>query len=247
MNSEPTHPRFSVVLPCYNEGGTIPTLFDRFAEVLAGRTDLEVVFVDNGSRDDSAAVFERELAKPGHAFARLVTVQKNRGYGFGIMSGLRATRGEFIGWTHADSQYDPKIVLDGFARLVAEPDPTRTLVRGRRIGRNLFDALFTAGMSVFASGMLATRLSDINAQPKLFHRGLLGRMEQAPDDFALDLYILFLARRLGWGEVGQPVHFGARKHGEAKGGGTLRGKIKLIRRTLGYIVNLRRDLRATAR
>jgi hypothetical protein len=50
--------------------------------------------------------------------------------GYGIVSGLRATRGEFIGWTHADSQYDPRYVVDGFARLLAAPQPAQTGLQG---------------------------------------------------------------------------------------------------------------------
>ena len=72
-------------------------------------------------------------------------------------------------------------------------------------------------------------------------------MRSGAEDFSLDLYVLFLARRLGWQELEMPVHFGRRLHGEAKGGGTFRGKIKLVRRTLTYIFALRRDLRAGRR
>lgn len=238
------YPRLSIVLPCYNEAETLPSLFARFAEVIGNRDDLEVVFVNNGSKDASAAVFARELAAPNRAFARVVEVPINQGYGFGILSGLRAARGEFIGWTHADSQYDPKIVLDGFAQLLAAPVPTKAFLQGRRVQRPLFDTFFTAGMSVVASLMLGARVDDINAQPKLFPRALLAEMTQPPHDFSLDLYTLFLARQRGYTLVRLPVVFGARKYGEAKGGGSIRLKWKLTKRTWGFIRQLRRDVRA---
>src|SRR5688572_6867272 len=104
-------PRFSIVLPCYNEAETLPSLFARFQAVLGDRDDLEVIFVNNGSKDDSAAVLEKEAILAGRKFARIVTVPVNQGYGYGILAGLRAAGGDFIGWTHADSQYDPRIVL----------------------------------------------------------------------------------------------------------------------------------------
>lgn len=234
----------SVVLPCYNEAETLPQLFRRFSEVLAGRDDIEVVFVNNGSKDNSAAVFASELAQPDRGWARVVDVPVNQGYGFGILSGLRAVRGEFVGWTHADSQYDPKITVDGFAQLLASADPRRTLLQGERIGRNPFDAFFTGMMTVVARLVLGVRVSDINAQPKLFPRALFEAMRNPPHDFSLDLYLLFVARRAGYTVIRHPVVFGRREFGEAKGGaGSLKLKWKLTKRTWHFILELRRNTR----
>ena len=237
-------PRFSIVLPCYNEAGSLPALCARFGAELGQRKDVEVIFVNNGSTDDSAQVLDRALAGSERSFARVVTVAVNQGYGFGIVTGLREARGEFVGWTHADSQYDPKIVLEGFARLAAAPAPSRSFLQGRRTGRNLFDRSFTAGMAIVASLALGTRVRDINAQPKLFPREFLAFMRQPPADFSLDLYALFLAHRHGFTILESPVFFGRRLHGEAKGGGSFDLKWKLTKRTWAFIRQLRREVRA---
>ncbi|ATC64732.1 glycosyl transferase family 2 [Nibricoccus aquaticus] len=237
-------PVFSVVLPCYNESETLPQLFSRFDEVLEGRNDLEVVFVNNGSKDNSSDIFAIQLAQPGRQWARLVDVTVNQGYGFGILAGLRATQGKFIGWTHADSQYDPHYVVEGFKRLIASPRPDRTILQGRRVGRNAFDAFFTAGMTLLSCLALGIRVSDVNAQPKLFPRALFDEVKNPPHDFSLDLYMLFLGRRLGYSIERMPVVFARRTFGEAKGGaGSLRLKWKLIKRTWAFIGQLRRDIR----
>jgi glycosyltransferase involved in cell wall biosynthesis len=236
--------KLSVVVPCYNEAANLVNLFRRFREVLAGRNDIELVAVNNGSRDHSALVMACELEKLENSFLRVVNVEVNQGYGFGILSGLRSASGEFLAWTHADMQTDPRDVLLGFERMLAEPDPRQCLVRGRRVGRPWVDRAFTVGMGWVASAALAAPLQDINAQPKIFHRDLLAEMDDAPWDFSLDLYLLYLAGRKGLRVIEQPVHFGVRLHGEAKGGGSLRGKAKLTRRTLEYIFRLRRQLRA---
>ena len=75
----------SIVLPCYNEEGNIPLILSRFREVLKDKHKIEVLLVDNGSTDKSKDIFALELSKPENDFARLVVVEKNRGYGFGIM------------------------------------------------------------------------------------------------------------------------------------------------------------------
>lgn len=237
-------PRYSIVLPCYNEAGTLPMLFSRFGAVIKQRTDIEVIFVDNGSKDDSASVLIKELEAPSRSWARSIRVETNQGYGFGILTGLREARGNFIGWTHADSQYDPAVVLEGFQLLENASDSARCFVQGRRIDRNLFDAFFTAGMSMIASLALSASFKDINAQPKLFSRPFLEHMQNPPKDFSLDLYVLFLALRQGYRILYLPVHFNRRLHGQAKGGGSLPLKWKLTKRTWAFILKLRRDIHA---
>jgi glycosyltransferase involved in cell wall biosynthesis len=246
LQPAPSAPRLSIVIPCYNEAGNIPHLVSRLREAVGSRPDIEVVLVNNGSKDDSAAVFARELSKPEHAFATLCLVEVNQGYGFGILSGLRAAHGEFLSWTHADMQTDPKDVLLGLDSILKAPDPRRTFLRGRRIGRNPLDAFFTFGMSVIASLALGAKLHDINAQPKLFHRSFFETWHDAPKDFSLDLYALYKARTEKLLVLEQPVRFAKRLHGEAKGGGTLKGKWKLIKRTFAYIRSLRRELRSAS-
>ena len=230
--------KLSIIVPCYNEADNLPALVGAFREALGGRHGVEAVLVNNGSTDHSAQVFGELLARPDNRFARVVTVPVNKGYGYGILSGLCEGRGEFLAWTHADLQTDPRDVLHGFDRLSAEPEPAKCFLRGRRTGRPWFDRCFTLGMSVIASVALRSRLYDINAQPKLFHRSLLEHLDDAPWDFSLDLYVLHLANRLGLKILEEPTFFGERKHGQAKGGGTMRGKIRLTRRTLSFIFQL---------
>jgi glycosyltransferase involved in cell wall biosynthesis len=239
-DTEKRIPCLSIVLPCYNEAANLPLLLARFRDCLHERNDIEVMLVDNGSTDASAEVLAAALAESEfNRFARFVRVPVNRGYGFGIMAGVRAATGEVIAWTHADLQTDPQDVLDGYASFSRLPDPRQSILKGRRRDRPALDAFFTLGMSVVASLALGQRLFDVNAQPKMFHRSFLDRMTRPPDDFSLDLYVLYVARREGLAIVEYPVSFGRRLHGVAKGGGTLRGKWKLICRTWAYLWKLR--------
>lgn len=235
-------PKLSIVLPCYNEAGNVPLIVARLREVLRGRNDIEVILVNNGSKDATAEILAKELADPALSFIRVEHVKVNQGYGFGIMSGLRAARGEFLAWTHADMQTDPADVLKGFENLLAARDPQNAFLKGRRIARNPLDAFFTFGMSCISSACLGLWLHDINAQPKMFSRRFYETMKTPPDDFSLDLYVYYLARKSGMEFLIQRVDFAKRQHGEAKGGGTLAGKWRLIKRTWAYIIKLRREL-----
>jgi glycosyltransferase involved in cell wall biosynthesis len=235
----------SVVVPCYNEAGNLERLFGRFAQVVPADLAVEVVFVDNGSTDGSRDALPALLAR--HRFARGVTVPVNRGYGHGILQGLNASTGAVVGWTHADLQTDPVDVVDCYRAFRDVLRAGTVVAKGRRIGRPVLDRLFTGGMSLAASAALGARLTDINAQPKLFGRQLLAKLGDAPGDFSLDLYLLWRARQDGFAIVEHPVRFGVRTQGEAKGGGTLPLKWKLTRRTLAFILDLRRRVRNEAR
>lgn len=238
----------SIILPCYNEAGNLRSIVSRFQEVLGSRKDVEVLFVNNGSTDDSAAVLADELKAPVVAmFARVIDVPVNQGYGYGIMVGIRAARGQVMAWTHADMQTDPGDVLGAYERFVSSPSPERSFLKGRRYGRPLFDRVFTVAMSWVSSIALGRWLDDVNAQPKMFHRSFVERMVAPPDDFALDLYVYYLAKLNGLTVLEHPVRFDKRVHGVAKGGGSLRGKIRLTRRTWAYIDRLRKEARAPSR
>ncbi|CEF54255.1 glycosyltransferase family 2 protein [Acetobacter ghanensis] len=233
----------SIVIPCYNEAGNIPLIFRRLRETLGTRQDVEIILVDNGSGDTSPAVFEQEMATHADPRFRVVRVPVNQGYGYGITQGLAAAQGDVLAWTHADMQTDPKDVLTAFDLYQSLP-PALRIIKGKRRNRRLLEALFTFGMQCVASAALKVRLDDVNAQPKLFSRAFYERYirHDAPKDFSLDLYLLYQARRNGYEIVTIPVDFSQRLHGEAKGGGSWKTRIKLIRRTFAYIFELRNAL-----
>ncbi len=232
-------PKLSIVIPCYNEAGNIPVLIQKLGNIQ--NEEIEIILVDNGSTDDTAAVLSKGLDNKA-TFIKSVYIKENIGYGHGIMVGVKETTGDVIAWTHADLQTDPVDVINAYSTLIENKENQKCVLKGKRFGRNLFDAFFTFGMGVLSSLLMGVKLSDINAQPKIFHRSFLKKMTNAPDDFSLDLYLLHQARVNGYQVLEYPVHFGKRLHGDAKGGGTFKGKWKLIKRTWAYMNELRNKL-----
>lgn len=235
-------PLLSLVIPAYNEGKNIPFICNRLRNLLLNRLDVEVIFVNNGSTDHSIDVFQNELMAMNSRVFKLVNIPRNCGYGFGIKKGLESANGQFLAWTHADMQTDPGDALLALDQVIKKENPACFLVKGKRMQRGVLDLFFTFGMSIVTFIILNVWISDINAQPKLFHRDFFVKMKEMPDDFSLDLYCLYLAKKEGLSFINQPVIFNKRMHGEAKGGGCFLGKAKLIMRTLLYIIKLRRDL-----
>jgi len=231
-------PRLSVVIPCYNEAKNIPLLLERIAgAVPAG---VEIILVDNGSVDESARVLAKLL--PKYRFARTVKVEVNQGYGYGILQGLQSARAEYIGWTHADLQTDPKDIFRGLSIIETEGTKGPLFIKGLRKGRPLFDRIFTWGMGVFETIYLRTALWDINAQPTIFHRSLYESWRIPPHDFSLDLYAMYTARKNNFVFHRFPVLFPDRIHGVSSWNTGLAAKWKFIRRTLDFSFRLRKTL-----
>lgn len=233
----------SVVLPCYNEKDNLKALFERLDALHSSRENLEIILVDNGSTDGSDAIFQKELNIRDQSVFKLCRVEKNIGYGFGILSGLRSAQGDVLAVTHADRQTDPMDVLRAL-EIYKIAQNEQLLVKGSRKNRKPTEAIFSFAMGILASIALGTRLTEINAQPKLFSKTFFDHIEKdAPHDFSLDLYLLYNAKKHGM-ILDFPVDFAKRVAGESKGGSgsTWKVKWKLIKRSFRYILELRRQL-----
>lgn len=229
--------KFSLVIPCYNEAANLPLLLERGQEV-ARQPNCELILVDNGSTDNSADVLSKLL--PDYPGCRSIRVEKNQGYGFGILSGLRAATGDVLGWTHADMQTDPQDVLRGLA--LFEQHGPNIFVKGRRYGRPFGDVVFTVGMSVFETVLLGKPMWDINAQPTMFSRTFFESWHKPPYDFSLDLFAYYQARRMGMAVHRFPVRFGERAHGVSHWNVNWAAKRKFIRRTVDFSLQLNKRL-----
>lgn len=230
--------RLSVVVPCYNEEENIPLILDKFSRVIVPK-DVEIILVNNGSTDGTASLLDRLL--PDYPFARTVLVEVNQGYGYGILQGLQAAEGDFLGWTHADLQTDPADIMKAYGILEKRDWDGRLYIKGNRKGRSIFDQFFTTGMSIFETLYLHQRLYDVNAQPNLFSRDFFESWENPPYDFALDLYALYMARKRGLNIVRFDVQFPPRIHGSSHWNTGLTAKWKFIRRTVAFSRKLKKE------
>ena len=225
-------PVLSVVLPCYNESKGLASILERF-QAVSGDRPFELILVDNGSTDQTQQVLADLL--PRFPFARSVQIQNNRGYGDGICTGLKEARGEVLAWSHADLQTDPADLFRAWDVYQQSPQPTRLLVKGRRHGRRFGEWVISRGMELVALVLLRRCLSEINAQPKLFHRDLLAHVQRAPIDFNFDVYVLYQAKRRGWRIRSIDVEFPPRPHGQSHWAATWSSKLRTIGRSMRYM------------
>ena len=230
--------KLSIIIPCYNEQLSINKLIDNCTESL--NEDVEILLVDNGSKDNTyKTLLSLNLPKNIVPFR----IEKNIGYGNGILFGLKKAKGEVLSWTHADLQTDISDVIRGFNLYEKELNKKTCIVKGERKNRNIIDSFFTFSMGVYCSFVLGKWLFDINAQPKIFHKSFLRKFKNPPLDFSLDLFILYFFKSHKTQIKSIPVFFKKREFGESKGGGSFKGKLRLIKRTLNYIHLLKKSLK----
>ena len=126
-------PGLSVVVPMKNEEDNVLALVAEIRDALGMQSDAEIVLVDDGSTDATAAQMQNARALPGPR-VRIVRHDRNRGQSTAIVSGVRAARGELIATLDGDGQNDPADI----PRLVQElrdraPEGVTMVIGERRV------------------------------------------------------------------------------------------------------------------
>ena len=201
------------------------------------KNSFEIIIVQNGSNDNSLSIINSLKSKFYNL--KLVDIKQNKGYGNGIIQGLKKAEGDLLAWTHADLQTNPLDILEGLKYF--KKNEEMIFVKGLRYGRNINDRFFTICMSIFASINLKCFLWDINAQPSIFPASFFKDWDNPPNDFSLDLYAYFLAKRKGYKIKRFNVKFTKRLFGVSKWNFNLKSKVKFIKRNLKYIIKLSKD------
>ncbi len=222
-------PRLSVVLPAYRSPDQVAAAVARvrgaLAEELAG-ADLEVIVVDDGSGDDTAARAEAAGAD------RVVVHEVNRGKGAAVRSGAAVASGRTIAFTDVDLAYDPVQLLVLLREVESGWDvavgsrrhaDAVTLVRARRLrevgGRviNRLSRVVLAGH--YRDTQCGLKAFKASVAPLLLGQGLV-------DGFAFDIEMFHLAERNQLTLIEVPVHV---SHSEVSSVRIGRDGLRLVR------------------
>ena len=136
----------SLVVPCYNEETTLVPFLAEVERVRPQLSDVrvEIVFVDDGSSDETLAVIKRLSSE--HIRIRWVSFSRNFGKESAIIAGLEAANGDFVALLDVDLQ-DPPALLPAMLKAVLEEGydsagTRRTTRKGEPFIRSCFARLF---------------------------------------------------------------------------------------------------------
>jgi glycosyltransferase involved in cell wall biosynthesis len=161
----------SVFFPAYNDEHTIGRLVRQTLAMLPELSDdYEVIVVNDGSRDGTAAVLEQlQCEFPEHL--RVVTHVVNKGYGGALQSGFRSARKDLVFYTDGDGQYDPSELR----KLVHLMRPAVGFVNGYKLDR--YDPWHRVAIGFlynrFARSIFGIQVRDIDCDFRLIRRSLL--------------------------------------------------------------------------
>lgn len=136
--------RISVVVPVYNEGGSLPTFHARLADVLeAMETSYEIIYVDDGSSDETHSRLTDIVASGAHS--RALILSRNFGKESAMTAGLDAAAGAFVVVIDADLQDPPELIPELYEKVQAGYDcvyATRASRAGETAFKKATSALF---------------------------------------------------------------------------------------------------------
>lgn len=230
--------KYSVILPCYNEAENLLRILELYKAILLPE-DSELIIVNNGSTDNTAKFLEENILN--YSFARFITVPINKGYGYGIIQGLKESKGVWIGWSHADLQTDPSDVARAINICEGKTKDELIYVKGKRLGRKWNDRIFSRGLEFFVRIVLRSKLYEINAQPNFFNRKLFEKAKFTPDHWGLDLYFYYLAVNSGYNFERISVSFHKRISGKSKWNTGIFSKFVFSFKMLKYCFEIRKN------
>jgi glycosyltransferase involved in cell wall biosynthesis len=190
-------PALSLVMPCYNEdaivGQTVRRILAAFDR--AG-IPLELVTVDNGSADRTGEI----LAALARDDARVMPrrVERNVGYGNGVLSGLPHCRAPWIGIVPADGQVDAEDIVRLYEDAVASGEVVLAKARRRfrmdGLARKFVSVAYNVFFRVLWRGVDSL---DINGLPKIMPHEVVRRMALSSRQWFLDPEIMIKSQYLG--------------------------------------------------
>jgi glycosyltransferase involved in cell wall biosynthesis len=223
----------SLIIPVYNEEENLPILYDSIQQALKPINGTwDVIFVDDGSRDNSFDVL-KSLAERDPEHVRVLSFRRNFGQTAAIAAGIDHACGEIIVLLDADMQNDPADI----PMLLAKLDEGYDLVSGWRKDRK--DNRLTRTIpSKLANGLISwttgVHLHDYGCTLKAYRKDALEGFRLYGE---MHRFIPVFAHAVGARITEIPVHHHARKFGKANYGLERTIKIILDLFTVKFLLN----------
>jgi glycosyltransferase involved in cell wall biosynthesis len=206
-------PSVSVFFPAFNDEGSIARLIHEALEILPRITDdYEVIVVNDGSSDGTAAVLD-ELANKLPRL-RVIHHPNNRGYGGALRSGFENGAKDLIFYTDGDGQYDVREITKLMPLMTEEVD----VVNGYKIKRSDSRRRIVLGeiYKFLAKRMFGLPIRDVDCDFRLMRREAIQSVTLTSASGVVCTEMVYKLHAAGYRFAETPVHHYPRLHGQSQ-------------------------------
>lgn len=203
----------SVFFPAYNDEASIAEMVTLALALLPQFTDdYEVIVVNDGSRDGTAAVLDG-LARQ-HAHVRVVHHQVNRGYGGALRTGFINATKDWVFYTDGDGQYDVREL----ERLVALVGDSVDVVNGHKRKRSDSKRRIVLGATYkfLARLLFNLPIRDVDCDFRLVRRDVMQTIELVSTSGVVCTELVYKLQQAGARFVETPIQHYPRMHGQSQ-------------------------------
>jgi glycosyltransferase involved in cell wall biosynthesis len=203
----------SVIMPCYNEAATLPTIL---AKVRAVDIPKQIICVDDHSSDQTYQILCAEAASD--PAMTVIRHPQNRGKGAAVRSGLARATGEIVIVQDADLEYDPQ---DYYALINPIAEGRVNVVFGSRFmgshtGMYFWNAIGNKGLTFLTNFLFNCWISDMETCYKAMRTEIMRDLRLESSDFRLEPEITAKVLKRGHRIFEVPVSYLGRTYEEGK-------------------------------
>jgi len=204
-------PKVSVVIPVYNEEAGLPALFDRLYPALDGlNVAYEVIFVNDGSRDRSAAILKDQYLRRSDV-TRVILFNANYGQHLAIVAGFEHCRGEQVVTMDADLQNPPEEIGKLLAAMNAGHDYVGSIRRARK--DVWWRSMASKAMNALRERITGIKMTDQGCMLRAYNRDIVRAIVASRE---VSTFIPALAYTFSYSPVEIEVEHAERAAGKSK-------------------------------
>ncbi len=212
--------KLSLVIPAYNESEGVHQTAEALRTLLAQLSksyDIEVVFVNDGSKDDTAALLKQEFKDDSRV--QVVSHETNRGLGAAIRTGFQNAKGDVIVTTDFDGTYPLDTIPQMLARMAADDcdicSASPYHPNGHVEGVPGYRLIFSFGASLLYRILVSWRIHTWTALYRAYRRRVVETITFESNDFLAGTEILVKAIQAGFRVTEFPTTLHVRTFGQS--------------------------------
>jgi len=204
----------SIVIPVFNEVEVIAALLDEIGRCFVAEPGYEIIVVDDGSIDGTAAVLQ--AARQSHPRLRILHHRERCGQSAAIASGVKAARTQWIATLDGDGQNDPADILKLYRVMDTSPDAIQMVAGYRRQRRDSWSRRVSSRIAnAVRAAVLHDNVPDSACGLRIFARSVFLSLPQFDH---MHRFLPALVQRQGGKVLSVEVNHRKRQRGQSKYG-----------------------------